>query len=68
MSDYLIVSFLYGMSLGILHTLLQSLIDVWCNGTLIRSQQSITAALSHTILITDNRTLNNLHIAVRCCR
>ena len=52
------------MSLGILHTLLQGLIDVWRNGTLIRSQQSITAALSQTVLITDNRALHNLHIAI----
>ena len=63
-AHHLIVSFLHGMILGKLYTRLQSLVDIRCDGTLISREQCVTATLSQTILITDDRTLHNLHIAV----
>ena len=63
-AHYLVVSFLHGMILGKLYARLQSLVDIRCDGTLISREQCIAAALSQTILITDDRTLHNLHITV----
>ena len=51
------------MGLGIVQASLQGLVDVRSDGTLIRSQQSIAAALCQTILIAHDRTLHNLHVA-----
>ena len=58
--NHLIMSFLYGMSLRILHTLSfkGGFYDVWRNGTLVRSQQSITAALAEP---SSSRTIGALH-------
>lgn len=63
-AHHLVVSFLHSMILGKLYARLQSLVDIRRDGTLISREQCIAAALSQAILITDDRTLHNLHITV----